>query len=170
MPSSRGSSFPKPGELTSLVSPALAGGFFITCLGLPCGSTGKKSTCNVGDLGLILGLGRSSGGGHGNSLQYSLLENPYGQRDSLSLVGYSPWGWIESHTTEWLSAAQPRVCSAFTFTRFSIFSKVVVSILFPPAVSTKTSHLVKHNFCHSDVWEMVFSILNLIFSGYQWQS
>ena len=34
-------------------------------------SDGKESTCNVGDLGLIPGLGRSPGGGHGNPLQYS---------------------------------------------------------------------------------------------------
>ena len=40
------------------------------------GSDGKESTCNAGDLGLILGLGRSPGGGHGNPLQYSCLENP----------------------------------------------------------------------------------------------
>jgi len=39
------------------------------------GSDGKKSTCSAGDLGLIAGLGRSPGGGHGNSLQYSFLEN-----------------------------------------------------------------------------------------------
>ena len=36
-------------------------------LGFPAGSDGKES-CNAGDLGLIPGLGRSSGGGHGNSL------------------------------------------------------------------------------------------------------
>ena len=45
-------------------------------LGFTGGSDGKESTCNVGDLGLILGLGRSPGGGHGNPLQYSCLENP----------------------------------------------------------------------------------------------
>ena len=55
--------------------------------GFPGSSAGKESTCNVGDLDLILGLGRSPGGGHGNPLQYSCLENPHGQR---SLVGYSP--------------------------------------------------------------------------------
>ena len=38
--------------------------------------SGKESTCNAGDLGLIPGLGRSPGGGHGNPLQYSCLENP----------------------------------------------------------------------------------------------
>ena len=31
---------------------------------------------DTGDSGLISGSGRSSGGGHGNSLQYSCLENP----------------------------------------------------------------------------------------------
>ena len=35
---------------------------------------------NVGDLGLIPGLGRSPGEGHGNPLQYSCLESPHGQR------------------------------------------------------------------------------------------
>ena len=36
----------------------------------------KGLFCNVGDLCLIPGLGRSPGGGHGNPLQYSCLENP----------------------------------------------------------------------------------------------
>ena len=36
----------------------------------------KESACNAGDLGSIPGLGRSPGGGHGNTLQYSCLENP----------------------------------------------------------------------------------------------
>jgi len=40
------------------------------------GSNGKESACNVGDLGLIPGLGRSPGEGNGNLLQYSCLENP----------------------------------------------------------------------------------------------
>ena len=44
-------------------------------MGFPCGSAGKESTCNVGDLGLIPGLGRSPGGGKGYPLQYSGLEN-----------------------------------------------------------------------------------------------
>ena len=37
---------------------------------------GKESASNAGDLSSILGLGRSPGGGHGNPLQYSCLENP----------------------------------------------------------------------------------------------
>ena len=43
--------------------------------GLPWWPSGKESACNAGDLGLIPGLGRSPRGGHGNSLQYSCLEN-----------------------------------------------------------------------------------------------
>ena len=44
-------------------------------LGFSCGSAGKESACNAGDLGLIPELGRSPGDGKGYSLQYSGLEN-----------------------------------------------------------------------------------------------
>ena len=64
------------------------------------GSDGKESTCNVGNLDSISGLGRSPEGGHGNPLQYSCLENPHRQR---SLMGYSPWGHKESDMTERLN-------------------------------------------------------------------
>ena len=69
-------------------------------LGFPGGSDVKESACNVGDLGLIPESGRSPGGGHGNPLQYSCLENPHGQR---SLADYSSWGCKESDTAERLS-------------------------------------------------------------------
>ena len=64
------------------------------------GSDGKESTWNAGDLGSIPRLGRFSGGGHGNLLQYSSLENPHWQRN---LVGYSPCDHKESDMTDWLS-------------------------------------------------------------------
>ena len=41
-------------------------------------SDGKESACNSRGLGWIPGLGRCPGGGHGNSLQYSCLENHHG--------------------------------------------------------------------------------------------
>ena len=47
-----------------------------TDLVFPGGSDGKESACKAGDLGSTPGLGRSPGGGHGNPLQYSCLENP----------------------------------------------------------------------------------------------
>ena len=41
----------------------------------PGGSAGNESACNVGDLGLLPGLGRSSGEGNGYPLQYPGMEN-----------------------------------------------------------------------------------------------
>ena len=64
---------------------------------VPCGSDGKESTCKARDLGLIPGLGICPRRGHGNTLQYSCLESPHGQR---SLVRYSPWDLKELDRTE----------------------------------------------------------------------
>ena len=46
----------------------VSGRFVVTVKeeGFPGGSDGKESACNAGDLGSILGWGRSPGGGHGN--------------------------------------------------------------------------------------------------------
>ena len=77
---------------------------FFHCLLIKYGSDSKESTCNVGDLGSILGLGGSPGGGYGNPLQYSCLENSMPL--PWSLVGYHPWGRKELNTTERLSIAQ----------------------------------------------------------------
>ena len=54
-------------------------------MGFPGGSDGKESTCNVGNLGSIPGLGRSREGGYSNLFQYSYLENLHGKR---RLTGY----------------------------------------------------------------------------------
>jgi len=48
------------------------------------GSDNKESACNSGDPGLIPELGRSPGGGNGNLLQYSCLENPTGREAWLA--------------------------------------------------------------------------------------
>ena len=74
--------------------------------GFPGGSDGKESACNAGDLVSIYGLGRSPGGGHGNPLQDSCLENPDGQR---SLAGYS----TESDTIEQLSTQHLSNCTFY---------------------------------------------------------
>ena len=60
----------------------------------------KNLPANAGDItdaDSIPGSGRSSGGGNGNPLQYSCLENPHGQR---SLVGQSPQTHKEWEMTE----------------------------------------------------------------------
>ena len=52
---------------------------------------------DIRDVSLNPGLGKSSGGGHGNPLQDSCLGKSHGQR---SLVGYGPSGCQELDTTE----------------------------------------------------------------------
>ena len=43
---------------------------------VPCGSDSKESACNIGDLGMIPGSGRTPGEENGHPLQYSCLEYP----------------------------------------------------------------------------------------------
>ena len=62
-------------------------------LGFPCGLAGKESACNAGDLGSILGLGRSSRG-------RERLPTPVFWPGEFH--GHSPWGSKESDTTEQL--------------------------------------------------------------------
>ena len=61
---------------------------------------GKESACNAGDPGSIPGLGRSSGEGNGNPLQYSCLENPMDRGHWWATVH---GGRTESDTTERLT-------------------------------------------------------------------
>ena len=58
-------------------------------MNLPGGSAGKESAYNAGDLGSIPVLGRSPGGGHGNALQYSCLENSHEQTMGSQRVGHN---------------------------------------------------------------------------------
>ena len=67
------------------------------CTILPGGLDSKESTCNVGELGLIPGLGRSPGEGNSLPTPVFLAGEYHGQR---SLVGYSPWGHKKSDMTE----------------------------------------------------------------------
>ena len=64
-----------------------------------CGSHGKNSACNAGDLGSISGLGQSPGEGNGYPLQYSCLENSI---DRGAWWAISPWGCNVSDITEQL--------------------------------------------------------------------
>ena len=72
-----------------------------------CGDSNCESACIAGDPVSIPVSGRSPGGGNGNPLQYSCLENPRGQR---SLADYSLWGRKESDATKRLtfSPSHPR--------------------------------------------------------------
>ena len=104
--------------------------------GLPGGSDGKESTCKVGDLGSIPGLGRSLG--KGNSWKREWPPTPvflpgevHGQR---SLAGYSPWGLKELDMTERLSLrnhhwilSMCKVCAKFPREIISFNSYLILS-------------------------------------------
>ena len=61
--------------------------------GFPCGSAGKESSCNAGDLGSIPGLGRSPGEGKGYPLWYSGLEN---SMDCIVHGVAMSWTWLSN--------------------------------------------------------------------------
>ena len=98
----------------------------------------KNPPANAGDVrdrGLIPGSGRSPGGGHGNSLQCSCLENPQGQR---SLVGNCPWGREEVDTTEETWHACTHSCVPSIWQPPSTFS-INLTIL---DISCKWNHII----------------------------
>ena len=66
-------------------------------MGSPGGSDGKESTCNVGDLGSIPGLGSSPGEGNNYSLQYSGLENSMDRETWWSQRVRHDWATFTSH-------------------------------------------------------------------------
>ena len=74
--------------------------------GFPCGSAGKESTCNAGNLGSIPGLGRSPGVGNGNPLQYSYLGNPmdrgasgHKELDTTERLTLTPFSLVDKEIT-----------------------------------------------------------------------
>ena len=73
--------------------------------GLPWWLSGKVSTCNAGvagDMGAILGSGRSPGRGHGDPLQYSCLENHMDRGTWLATVCRVAKSWkeLKRHSTQ----------------------------------------------------------------------
>ena len=65
-------------------------------MSFPGGSAGKESTCNVEDLGLISGLGRSPREGNGYLLQYSSLEN---STDCIIHWVAKSWTWLSNRSS-----------------------------------------------------------------------
>ena len=90
-------------------------------MGIPGGSTVKRLAYNAGDLGSIPGLGRSSGEGNGNPLQYSYLENP---------MDRGAW-WATVH---WIAKSQTRL-SDFTF-----FTCLLWNLYAGQEAAVKTEH------------------------------
>ena len=88
-------------------------------MAIPGGSDNKESACYAGDLGLILGSGRSPGEGNGNPLQYSCLENPIDRGAWQATVHgiTKSWTWSFSRVllfvTPWTVALQAPLSMVF---------------------------------------------------------
>ena len=105
--------------------------------GFPGGSDGKESACSAGDLCLIPGWERSPGGGHGNPLQYSCLENPMGRGAwwaTFHGVAKS-WTWLSDLHFQPLSCFKPcfkvmlvRVGQTESMLSCRLFSKINPSL------------------------------------------
>ena len=85
-------------------------------LGLPWWLRQYRIRLQCGRPGFYPWVGKSPGGGHGNPLQYSGLENPHGQK---RWAGYSPWGHKELDMIERLSPAQHSIHSGILLSRQS---------------------------------------------------
>ena len=108
----------------------------------PGDSEVKASACNVGDLGLIPGSGRSPGEGNGNPLQYSCLENP--------MDGGAWWATVHGVARSWTQLRD----FTFTFHFHALKKEMATHSIFLPGESQEWepgglpsmgSHRVGHN-------------------------
>ena len=122
--------------------------FLIMCLsnhsmGFPCGSAGKESACNVGDLGSIPGLRKFP-------WRRERLSTPVfwpGEFHGL----YSPWGHKESDTTEWLC-----------FKSFNNSFQETLSFVFFKKIRMKHKIIIssQNSGLHSVIWIYIFCKIN----------
>ena len=110
-------------------------------LGFPCGSAGKESAFNAGDLDSTLGLGRSPGEGKGYPLQYSGLENS---------MDYIVHGIVKSWTQ--LSYFHFRLVTAFLprskHLLISWLQSPSAVVLEPKKIKSVTVCIVSPSICH----------------------
>ena len=138
--------------------------------GLPQWLSSKESTHNVGDsadAGLILGLRRSPGEGHGNWPQYPCLENPM-DRGAWELQSMGPqrvrqdwsdWAWI--HACTCLGDNLPHL---HHFPRLSTLFKILRSILIRYLCLFSTSLIPLNNCLTISVLPYLYSPLSILFS------
>ena len=111
--------------------------------GLPGGANDKQLVCQwrlaVTDAGLILGLGKSPGGGHGNPLQYSCLENPMDRGDWQAAVHRvtQSWAWLKQLNTHALPL-KVRTLRTWTLVYISCYMLLPVIYMYAAAAAAKS--------------------------------
>ena len=124
----------------------------------PGGSDGRESTCEAGSLGLIAGLGRSPGGGHGNPLQYSCLENPMDRGAWQATVH----GVTVRHTWATSQSTAHRtllcVCSRIPQPRWILAKRPMARFDIPPLLTSRdlSSQEVSLTLRMRNIWCLIF--------------
>ena len=111
-------------------------------LGFPCGSAGKESACNAGDLGSILGLGRSIGEGKDCPLQYAGLEN---SMDCIVQGVAKSWTLSDFHFHLFFHFHPFLSLSSFSFTFYTSFES--------------TNHLAFRKSSYQNLYNMLYFII-----------
>ena len=128
-------------------------------MGFPGGASIKNPPANsrgIKDVGLIPGSERSSGGGHGNPLQYSFLENPMDRGAWWATVcrvakSWTQQKWLSSHAQQPNSLSKIRKVSPHHTQRYT----VNYTQKFPPLSKKVLSDfltLLCRNIVHTILW------------------
>ena len=145
-------------------------------MGFPCGSAGKESACNVGDLGLIPGLGRSPGEGNSYPLQDSGLEysmdcivhgvtKSWAQLSNCHVTCCHNWYWLNWRTL--ISLTVLIICyTNDSILKLEIFVRIKLLILKLKWFSLSFILVISETFSHS--WKIIYAILMInTFSKYK---
>ena len=130
------------------------------------GSDSKESTCNAGDLGSIPGSGRPPGGGHGNPLQDSCLENPTDRGAWWATVH-----GVTENRTKRLSTAQHKHPQPFGLAA-SHTGSLMVSFPFPAEgscsspIMTQESHPATSSSFSMDVFRRIMFFITLLINHF----
>ena len=108
----------------------------------PGGSDGKASAYSSGDWGSIPGLGRSSGKGDGNPLQYSCLENPMDcSPPGSSVCGISYLAYPHSTSTLYVSTLFVAFVTFITINNYFVFTTFFLSLPLDNKVIKSRDHV-----------------------------
>ena len=136
----------------------LKNNFIYLCI-FPCSSVGRESACNAGDLGSSSGSGRSPGGGNGNTLQYSCLENPTDrgawQVQSMGLQESDMTEWLSTHTRVFDCVGSSLLGGLFsTYGKQGLLSSCGVRASHCTAFSGRRRDLVRAGFSSCGSWAL----------------
>ena len=120
----------------------------------PVSSDGKESACNAGDSCLIPGLGRSPGGGNGNPLQYSCLENSMDRGSWLATVHEVTKSWTQ--LGDWHFLILGSNFSAVTSSFFLLLGALCLALPVPFSFLSQSFSSANSNF-----W-MIFFVRDLL--------